>query len=581
LTDLPFTEKPRLVNAGQGFSILKTVEYKNRFLYSKYDPLKTITATIANMNLLPETLVIVCSPCLWYGLDQLLEKLPARCMILAIESDTELFSLAQTELSQKKATLSPEQCSCIHLMSVSSLEEVETFIRSNGGQGMLRRALRIDFSAGTSFSPRTYDDICDFAESTIAQFWKNRLTLTRLGRLYARNIFRNLSVLPLSYCLDNDISSIGRPILVCGAGEGLEHTLAQLCSESSGRNIVHDYYILATDAALPALVAHHITPDAVVGVECQAAIEKAYIGFGKSKIPLFADITSRPQIGDILGGNIVWFSTQYTSARYLTRLHEDGIISEFIPPLGSVGLVAVYISLRIRRNANVPVFVSGLDFSFTCGATHAKGTPAHLSRLSSSTRYVPVENFDASFRTGAIALVGKNNKLVRTDAALQGYAALFKSYFLGTPNLFDAGPSGLDIGIPTATDEVLFAAIVADNKQLDALTTDSTPAVDCAMQKDLSHKIARFYRKERHALIALKDLLMNGDSSEYRDLTVSLNEQLIELLRDRDYLYIHFPDGYTLSTDVGFLKRIRAEIDFFLKDIDFALARNHTLSLDE
>ena len=64
-------EKPRLVNAGQGFSVLKTVEYKGRFLYSKYNPAKAIETYIDKMQVLSGTLIIACSPLLWYGIKKL------------------------------------------------------------------------------------------------------------------------------------------------------------------------------------------------------------------------------------------------------------------------------------------------------------------------------------------------------------------------------------------------------------------------------------------------------------------------------------------------------------------------------
>jgi len=47
---------------------------------------------------------------------------------------------------------------------------------------------------------------------------------------------------------------------------------------------------------------------------------------------------------------------------------------------------------------------------------------------------------------------------------------------------------------------------------------------------------------------------------------------VLSLLLEHDYLYMHFPDGYKKpQMNEGFLKRIRAEIDFFLKDINSAL----------
>ena len=82
----------------------------------------------------------------------------------------------------------------------------------------------------------------------------------------------------------------------------------------------------------------------------------------------------------------------------------------------------------------------------------------------------------------------------------------------------------------------------------------------------------QYYDKEEQQLLHLKELLSNGEKSmtEYEKSKYSLNELIFEILKERDYLYLHFPDGYRLSTDISFLKRIRAEIDFFLKDIKYA-----------
>ena len=45
------------------------------------------------------------------------------------------------------------------------------------------------------------------------------------------------------------------------------------------------------------------------------------------------------------------------------------------------------------------------------------------------------------------------------------------------------------------------------------------------------------------------------------------NTLITEILKEREYLYLHFPDGTKLSLSQSFLNRVRAELDFFLKDI--------------
>ena len=63
-------------------------------------------------------------------------------------------------------------------------------------------------------------------------------------------------------------------------------------------------------------------------------------------------------------------------------------------------------------------------------------------------------------------------------------------------------------------------------------------------------------RKEK--LIKLRQGLTTGNLDK---------KQLFALLESMDYLYLHFPDGHKASLEISFLKRVRAEIDFFLKDI--------------
>ena len=71
--------------------------------------------------------------------------------------------------------------------------------------------------------------------------------------------------------------------------------------------------------------------------------------------------------------------------------------------------------------------------------------------------------------------------------------------------------------------------------------------------------------EERLALTKIRDLLSSGEKSQFFEKGTGLSAQIENLLSGREYLYLHFPDGYRLSMDQGFLKRVRAEIDFFLK----------------
>jgi hypothetical protein len=74
---------------------------------------------------------------------------------------------------------------------------------------------------------------------------------------------------------------------------------------------------------------------------------------------------------------------------------------------------------------------------------------------------------------------------------------------------------------------------------------------------DTKDKIKNFISNEIIELEEIKNYLTNGNIQI---------ESLLEKINQHDYLFIHFPDGYKNATeDISFLKRVRNEIDFFLK----------------
>ena len=87
-------EKPCLVSTTQGFS----VSYKDKLLYSKYNPSKAIVNIIEQLNILPGSLILACSPLLDYGIEELLNKLPDNSLILAVEIDDNLRTFAKENL---------------------------------------------------------------------------------------------------------------------------------------------------------------------------------------------------------------------------------------------------------------------------------------------------------------------------------------------------------------------------------------------------------------------------------------------------------------------------------------------------
>lgn len=556
MPDVVNPEKPCTVPAAQGFSVV----YKNRFLYSKYDPCKTVLQAVQNLSILPDTLVLCYSPCLWYGFDALLAKLQQNCFIAVYEADSRLHETAVEHIpaaahDSRVLFFSPDQASLLPDLIQNTYRTVTPADISFPEAGTFRHILRIDLSAGIQFSPALYNSLYAVCEQAIQVFWKNRLTLVKFGRLFSRNLFKNIASLPTSIDLASYMNTVEKPILVAGAGESLEHTLQNLNPGSLSR-----LCIIAADAALPVFLQHHITPDAVAGMESQLAIEKAYIGSGTKSHPFifFGDIVSRPYIPEKIQSRACWFASAYDNTAFFRNLENCSILPPVIEPLGSIGLTAVKLALLLRKDQNVPVFVTGLDFSYSAGVTHARGAPAQTARLCNTSRLIPSSCYSAAFSFGTSTAVGKDGRKIITTAALSGYARSFMERFAGTVKLFDAGISGIPLGIPRIREDDIKIFLSSESRFMHPAFSEQS-----RNNQEKRKPIYDFYDREEKALMMLKDDL-SGKSVKAE---AELHKELYSLLKEREYLYLHFPDGYRISMDTSFLKRVRAEIDFFLKDI--------------
>ena len=136
---------------------------------------------------------------------------------------------------------------------------------------------------------------------------------------------------------------------------------------------------------------------------------------------------------------------------------------------------------------------------------------------------------------------------------------MFKSFFAGEKNLFDAGESGIDLGLPHTYMNCLIANAPRNNKTSEADAIRHCEAI--GRGNPYTNEIKTFLQNERNALEKLRDLLTG--KTELKDK--ELFEEIKKIAEPREYLYLHFPDGYKFSVEQSFLNRIRTEIDFFLK----------------
>ena len=586
-------DAPRAVDAGRGVSVL----YKGRYLFSRYDPYKTLQKRFESFSVLPESLILCFSPVLPFVIDSirhmLMRKHISGCFILGAEADEALYDFYR---AQKKADVQaphgdfprttdhtadaeklrdfcPDAAVLLNQVSdIARLLEGAPFGgRYEGAKlpdiGFFKRVLVFEASGAAAFYKDFYAQSAAFAQNSISMFWKNTMTLVRLGRLFSRNVLKNAAQAAVSPPLVK--ASVHRPILVAGAGPSLDALIPFM------RKYRKDFYLLAVDAAFRPLLDSGIRPDAVVAVESQCVSRRAFFGTKGSGVPIIADLCARSANLRICGGTVSFFMSEYAKLPLLGRIKKALPDVPVFPPLGSVGLAAVEIALFLRR-AEASVFVCGLDFSYPAGLSHCKESPSYKEMMTESNRLSPAGNPSAAFKAGAFFIEGKNGSQAACDPALQSYAELFSARYKNTENLYDLSPSGIDLALPRISEADacrLMEAFSArtNRREPTAREGETSYAAGKKSEKENANgrekirAISAFYEEEKKRLHTLRAALTGERPLSTTDLKA--------LLEECSYLYVHFPDarhGAVLSQ--SFLNRVRSEIDFFLKAVENAAA---------
>jgi hypothetical protein len=229
-------------------------------------------------------------------------------------------------------------------------------------------------------------------------------------------------------------------------------------------------------------------------------------------------------------------------------------------PLGSVGLTAAALA---RRLSSGPIITGGLDFSFTLDAYHARGTPGHLDRLFRQDRFHGIINAGGAFRRGVFKKTAKSGITVRSDPAMASYRDLFEQEFAGEKRIHDLRGTGLPLGtVPLSLEKARDILGSGPN------TVYRLPAPPDGGSRKKA--METFIREEREALVKLRRILTGEIKSPEKPLE--------ELLDQEDFLWAHFPDcagkisGGPPLGDLSFLKRVRVEIDPFIRLLDLVLA---------
>jgi len=356
-------DKPLLVDTGRGL----TIKYRNRLLYSKFAPTDRANKIAISNNLNDSTIYIVPSPLLCYGLDKL--KLPETSIILLVEIDENLFNISDKTSPILFIKKGIDFLDILKKIDFDRYKKCELLIL-NGGFNLYRKE---------------YDRLLNILLNYMHSYWKNRYTITKMGQLWIKNTIKNLPLLDSAQPFDR--LKTDKPIIVVGAGESAENSLNKL------KDIRDRIFILCVDTALQTLLEVDIVPDVVLALEAQYYNLPDFYGAKNKNINLIFDLSSYPGVIRTLNGKKYYAITKFSDSKILSKVEKLAPNLQMLPPLGSVGITAIYIALKLTTNS---IFLVGLDFSYTLGKTHSKGTPYHLTSLQKWNRLNPGNSYESS-----------------------------------------------------------------------------------------------------------------------------------------------------------------------------------------
>ena len=238
--------------------------------------------------------------------------------------------------------------------------------------------------------------------------------------------------------------------------------------------------------------------------------------------------------------------------------------------MGSVGLAALALAERLAFDG-LPIFHTGLDFSWGRGFSHSKLSYQVKNLFSDISKIKSLYTGESLFPDKLSFEKGKNGSLVFTSPNLKNYGELYKKLFASKENFFDIGQSGLELNSKKISFDA--AKKIIDDFYSCGGVIDLNYEASCSINKNNDKKnficydyadkekvIKDFLISEKEKLLRLKSI--------FTGKIVSSDGEIKTLLLSMPYLYLHFPDYNSLSEtilDKHFLSRVRIEIEYFLK----------------
>ncbi len=530
------------------------ISFNGRLLYSESS---TPEKRVEGLPRTDQTLYIIASPLLFYGVKELLHSLPEGSAVAAVEFDKDIYDLSIRNTPAETLNL-------IEYRLIKQ-EEILDFFNSIRLKSY-RKIIPVKLNRGYMLNRVFYESLFKTAESFLETHWKNRITMIHMGRLWFKNIFQNISQLSNNHPLGS--LNTERQVVVAGAGESLEYSIDFL--KDNRKRL----FIIAADTAVSCLLENTITPDLVVVVEAQHANLFDFYKPEVFDIPAAFDLTSSPEILRKHIGQKYFFISEFHETSIFNMLKINNMLPTVIPPLGSVGITAMYIALMISKGS---ILYTGLDFSFIPDKYHAVGSPSYLLSMQNEYRTQKPGFFSSAYNNKRKKTKDKSGRTVFTDIIMGSYADRLNELGESSKRLIDIGTVGLSSRNRQLSDSELNSFF--NNIRLPEYPETKT-VLPLNEGSDNNSELTFFSRSDTINFLqteicrideAVKSTVeFRNNHPDSKELPPDLNS----LLEQLDYTWLFFPDsGPMPSASASFLRRFLFSASWFRGIIINALAQ--------
>ncbi len=340
-----------LINAGDNEP---TALYAGRYLHARREPSRRPRRTFTPDWVRDHPIVVFFGFGLGYEVEAFLAE-PEAEVAVVVEPDAGLF---RTALERRDLTAVLDSPKAVFLVDAEP-DALAMVLRRYERRAPERSVL----NASVLHHREYFDRVDAVMEAAVSRARINANTLKRFGRLWVRNLIRNVSVLERAPGVRELTERFaGLPALLCAAGPSLDLALPRI------KELAERLLIVAVDTAVPALVQHGVEPDFAVVVDPQYWNTRHLDRLAPQSTILISEASAHPRVFEVLDNPTYLCSSIFPLGSLLEEtVGEKG-------KLGTGGSVSTTAWDFVRILGADPIYCIGLDLGFPQRRTHVHGS---------------------------------------------------------------------------------------------------------------------------------------------------------------------------------------------------------------